>query len=78
MVTESTAGSATGIDATVRISANCSVSTSGSWRNSAASPMTSTSADGRQDEEIADAQHRALEMRDASLACSTRCAVLPK
>ena len=39
IVTESTAGSATGIEATVRMSANCTVSSSGSWRKSAATPI---------------------------------------
>ena len=64
-MTESTAGNATGIDATVRINANCKVSSSGSRRKSAASPDHENKADGDQDEEIADPQHRALEMRNA-------------
>ena len=64
MVTESTAGSATGIEATVRMSANCTVSSSGSRRKSARPPDDEHQADRGQDEEIADFQHRALEMGD--------------
>ena len=64
IVTDRTAGNATGIEATVRISANCMVSSSGSWRKSAASADHQHEADGHQNEEIADPQHRALEVRD--------------
>ena len=77
MVTDSTAGSATGIEATVRISANWIVSRIGSCRKSEASPITRTSP--------IVIRMRKLPMRstarwkwETDFACSTRRAVLPK
>ncbi len=77
MVTDSTAGSATGIEATVRMSANCTVSSSGSWRKSAATPIKSTSpivVRMRKLPIFSTARWKC----DTVFACSTRCAVLPK
>ncbi len=77
IVTDSTAGRATGIEATVRMRANCSVSSSGLWRKSPATPITRT-------------RPTVVKMRklpifntarwkcDTVFACSTRWAVLPK
>ena len=71
MVTESTAGSATGIDATVRMSANCNGFEQRVVAEQRRDPDDENEADRDQDQEIADPQHGALEMRDL-LACSTR------
>ena len=63
MVTDNTAGIATGIEATVRISANCTRSSHGRPRSSSTPTSTTTSADAHVDQVIADRQHRLLEMR---------------
>ena len=64
IVTDSTVGIATGIAATVRTRANCSVVRTGSPRRSATADDHRDQRDREDDQVVADLQHGALEMAD--------------